>query len=307
MADTQACPLCDSQAFIGRVPNFDKHCCQCDVCGKFVFTPEAARALSSDNVKPQRYLLSALTRATSDRGGRLELSSKSIPEFLAAAPKPKTPYDVLEPLLLAIHAATAGVSSFVEVPLNDYPLFALTGVEQLGEFLELLRDLDLILLEPLAGRPGSHCRLTLKGWDRVAELRRAGRSGSQAFVAMSFARELDEAWREGFEPALRDAGWSPVRMDRLQHNERIDDRIIAEIRRSGLVVADFTGQRAGVYFEAGMALGLGLPVIWTVVKRELAQVHFDTRQYNHIDWEDAPDLRRRLYDRLVATIPPPGP
>jgi len=29
------------------------------------------------------------------------------------------------------------------------------------------------------------------------------------------------------------------------------------------IVADFTGQRGGVYFEAGYALGLRKPVIWT--------------------------------------------
>ena len=33
---------------------------------------------------------------------------------------------------------------------------------------------------------------------------------------------------------------------------------MAEIRRSRFVVADYTGQVNGVYFEAGFALGLGL-------------------------------------------------
>jgi hypothetical protein len=38
---------------------------------------------------------------------------------------------------------------------------------------------------------------------------------------------------------------------------------MAEIRRSRFVVADYTGQRNGVYFEAGFGLGLGLVVIPT--------------------------------------------
>ena len=39
-----------------------------------------------------------------------------------------------------------------------------------------------------------------------------------------------------------------------------------QIRKSKFLIADFTGQRGGVYYEAGFAYGLGLPVIWTCRK-----------------------------------------
>ena len=46
--------------------------------------------------------------------------------------------------------------------------------------------------------------------------------------------------------------------------DKIDDEIIGEIRRSRFLVADFThgdkGARGSVYYEAGFAYGLGLPV-----------------------------------------------
>jgi len=67
-------------------------------------------------------------------------------------------------------------------------------------------------------------------------------------------------------------------------------------------VADFTGSRGGVYFEAGFALGLGIPVIWSCRKNDVKKVHFDTRQYNHIVWNDSSDLYRQLRDRIEATI-----
>jgi hypothetical protein len=245
-----------------------------------------------------------MTRRASDQHQPLEILSHSIATLLEGAPKPKTPYDVLDPLLLAIHSATTDVAAAVEVPFVDYPLFAIKS-NQLNEFLQLLQRLGLITLKEDPEEQRFVCKLTLKGWDRISELRRAGRSSTQAFVAMSFAPDLDPAWSGGFEPAIKDAGWNPLRMDRLHHNERIDDRIIAEIRRSGLVVADFTGQRAGVYFEAGFAHGLGVPVIWTVRKDELSLVHFDTRQYNHIDWSEPIDLRQRLHERILATVPAP--
>jgi nucleoside 2-deoxyribosyltransferase len=77
---------------------------------------------------------------------------------------------------------------------------------------------------------------------------------------------------------------------------------LSEIRRSRFVVADFTGHRGGVYFEAGFAMGLGLPVFWTCRKDGLAGLHFDVRQYNCIDWDDPADLATRLRFRIEAVI-----
>lgn len=146
-------------------------------------------------------------------------------------------------------------------------------------------------------------RLDLEGWKRLAKLRETMTESSQAFVAMWFSDQTIEAWNGGFEPALLATGYEPIRMDMVEHNEMIDERIIAEIRRSGLLVADFTGNRSGVYFEAGFAKGLGIDVIWTCRKDEIDQLHFDTRQFNHIDWESPDDLKKRLVTRIEATLP----
>lgn len=306
MTSQVKCPLCDRVAeFVGRAGGRDAYVCKCDVCGRFIFTDEFVMAVEAEPNRGNRYLISSLTRRASDRAEILELLSYSVEELIALAPKPRTPSDVLDPLMIAIHASMVDVSSPVRVALNDYPLFALRSSDQLGEFLGLLQQLELVTARMDEAKAEYVVWLTLKGWERIAELRRTGRSSAQAFVAMSFAPELDAAWSNGIQPALVSAGWRPLRMDRLQHNERIDDKIISEIRRSGLLVADFTGQRAGVYFEAGFAQGLGIPVIWTVTESELASVHFDTRQYNHIVWSNPEELRERLYDRVMASIAPP--
>ncbi len=81
---------------------------------------------------------------------------------------------------------------------------------------------------------------------------------------------------------------------------------MAEIRRSGLVVADFTGQRQGVYYEAGFARGIGITVIPTCREDETEKLHFDTRQYNHIVWKEPADLADQLHDRIAATALPKG-
>jgi hypothetical protein len=47
-------------------------------------------------------------------------------------------------------------------------------------------------------------------------------------------------------------------------------------------------------------LGLGRNVYWMCQKSELDKVHFDTRQYNFIDYESSEDARKRLYNRIMA-------
>lgn len=118
---------------------------------------------------------------------------------------------------------------------------------------------------------------------------------------------MDEVWEEGFEPGIQDSGYKVRRIDRSEFNNKIDDEIIAEIRRSRFLIADFTSDspenaRGNVYYEAGFAHGLNIPVIFTCRKDLLEDIHFDTRQYNHIDWEKPEDLRKQLKDRISATI-----
>ena len=112
------------------------------------------------------------------------------------------------------------------------------------------------------------------------------------------------AYESGIEPAVKDAGFTPIRIDQKEHNNEIPDEIIAEIRDCEFMVADFTGQRAGVYYEAGFAMGLGRKVIWCCRKDEIDSglLHFDTNHKNHIAWTAPAELRERLYRRIRATI-----
>ena len=142
--------------------------------------------------------------------------------------------------------------------------------------------------------------MTAKGYQRLSELQRASRVSALAFVAMWFDASMDPIYDEAINPAVREAGYKAVRIDREQHANRIDDEIIGRIKGSRFMVADFTGQREGVYFEAGMMLGLGRTVIWMCRKHDLDQLHFDTRQYNFIDYQDVAEAKKRLYDRIIA-------
>lgn len=125
---------------------------------------------------------------------------------------------------------------------------------------------------------------------------------SIGFCAMWFSPEVLPLWTQVIEPAIRAAGYEPLRIDSKEHNGKIDDEIMASIRASRFVVSDFTGNRGGVYYEAGFAHGLGLPVVFMC--REGDDLHFDVRQYNCIFWktEALDEVRDRLKNRILATL-----
>ena len=143
---------------------------------------------------------------------------------------------------------------------------------------------------------------------------------NQAFVAMWFGDNknpnpediespegMKRVFEEAIEPAANECGFNAFRVDNKEHNNDITDEIIAGIKESRFVIADMTGYRGGVYYEAGYAKGLGKEVIFTCHKNwfkedDFHKVHFDIDHINMIVWEDIEDLKNRLINRIKATI-----
>jgi nucleoside 2-deoxyribosyltransferase len=172
------------------------------------------------------------------------------------------------------------------------------------ELFEMLKSVALV--ESPDHETEESYRPTVKGWQELEAMTRPATDSSQVFVAMWFDPKMQEAYEKGIAPAIAACGYNPVRIDKKDHNNKIDDEIITEIRRSCFVVADFTCEpksaRGGVYYEAGFARGLEIPVIWTCKDTSLNDLHFDTRQYAHIVWKTPADLFRQLKNRIGATI-----
>ena len=191
-----------------------------------------------------------------------------------------------------------------ELAESDYPIaYARDGAEFLY-FMQTLAGQGILEEPPGRDRERRTAfRITREGWLRARELEKTGSRPDQAFVAMWYSPETDPAWADAIEPALISLGYDPLRIDRTHAEDRVSERIEAEIRRSGLLVADFTGQRQGVYFEAALALGLGIPVVWTCREADFGGTHFDTSQYQHLVWETPEELREMLVNHIAARVP----
>lgn len=128
----------------------------------------------------------------------------------------------------------------------------------------------------------------------------------QVFVAMWFADSMLPFWRDGFVPAIEAVGYKAVRIDEQQYDGAIIAQIMTEMVHSKAIVADLSGNRGGVYYEAGIARGLrlcGHPIrlILTCKSSDFDSgngVHFDVRGYNCIVYDDAEDLKNKLLKRL---------
>lgn len=279
---------------------------RCPACGTYETAAQDGKVAQFPLPDDKKHLISAFVRAHCERTGRAYLfadrgASKTFPLDLPEIPV--TERINLALLLVADRSAALGDVVGVDVQ-TDWPLIWGRNPAELRAILEHL--VETKLLTPVTGvetQKPTRVLLSPAGWREAERLRPSRASGTQAFVAMSFAEDLSSAYELGIQPALTECGYSPWRSDRAQFAEKICDRIILEIRRSGLLVADVTFHRQGVYFEAGFAMGLGKPVLWTCREDELDKAHFDTRQYNHVVWKSPDDLRRNLSDRVQALFP----
>lgn len=219
-------------------------------------------------------------------------------------------YERVDRLLRFIVGQSYPIGTGIKVSHSDPRPLAWSESTSIGEVDYLVSYLkDRNFLKSTSYLDSFSIDVTVDGFGHIAD-QATNVDLAQVFVAMWFDPSMKDAFDQGIEPAIREAGYNPYRVDRAEYIGKIDDQIIAEIRRSKFLVADFThgedGVRGGVYYEAGFAHGLNLPVIFMCKKdpvdAEPNYLHFDTNHYNHILWTDAADLKEKLKNRIGAVI-----
>lgn len=278
----------------------------CPYCGEYFISGEASRNLADSPLSSTRQRTNARGWLRDNPGVLIRVEELGLLRTL------RTPSvaERAEKLLIAIDRAYPSIGTALnmrEFRGNPAPWCARSWSSSNPDELIYLLTIYMTrtkgwLVE--SGGIDSGMQIAPNGYDHLEGLRLGGVDRANGFCAMWFNAEVAAIWTDAIKPAINAAGYDAVRIDGIEHNNKIDDEILANIRSSRFVVADFTGERGGVYFEAGFAMGLGLPVIWTVREDALAKVHFDNRQYNFIVWktEDLSDFARRLQLRIEATI-----
>jgi nucleoside 2-deoxyribosyltransferase len=298
------CKLCNGAAKCWEDhPGFNRFNCQCARCGNYsIMGPLATTVLPT--FADRYYLLAGCIRERTEHGqAQVQLTQEIIDDMLALAPR--TVLQKAEKLLGSLARKSRYPGDWVHLTWRDsVPLGYCKNEEELHYYLEHLRVRRLIDTQNTAH--DAACRVQPDGWTALESRRPSNLVSDKAFVAMWFDESMRLAYEEGIRPAVKEAGYQAVRIDAVEFNSDVVERIIGEIRECRFVVADVTGQRNGVYFEGGFAFGLALPVIWMCRDNEVEKLHFDTRQLNHIVWRDSATIRERLSRRILATMGP-GP
>jgi hypothetical protein len=297
MTDRPFCWICAGEFAEPWPTSGDLIAVDCTTCGKYRIT---GSLLASQFPLPdsERHRMSFWCKRRQLEGREPPtLSDHTIASIVVQLPNPPV-YQKADLLLISLTLRNPVPGQSVRIDeWRERSLACARDQEELRFFLECLRDRQDIVL----GARG--ISITGHGWERAAQLADQPETSKTVFVAMKFNDEMFALWPTAFVPAIERAGFEPRLANDPQHNEQIDARIVTEVKQCRFVVGDVTFAPVGVYFEAGYALGMGRPVIWTCRSdRKGTDMHFDTRQYNHILWDLASDLAEQLYYRIAATI-----
>jgi hypothetical protein len=297
------CVVCDAPDVLPLAASGgDYKDCKCPTCGQFRITGTMESVLKSWGADKRRLRagVSAYIRQSNRSGVSPTITWSNDFERMAESFCHTSVSAKLRRVMQHYDEMTTAPGDFLKVDIeHDYPLFDAASPLEMRYLIGILDEQHL--LEYDAGANGY--QITAAGWEFL-EPQKGGVPGS-CFVAMAFGNEFDPAYDVGIQPALKACGFESIRVDRIEHTENINDKIISDIRRSQFMVADFSGHRNGVYFEAGYALGLGKTVVWTCreIDFKLDRVHFDTRPFNHIVWETPAELCSKLSNRIRAVVP----
>jgi hypothetical protein len=297
LAETDPCEVCKQEQAQTFPPDFDGIHQRCPRCGEFKLAGTAAAILRSGVGPEKRAQISGWVRNQNNSGSTPMITSHVLGSVLNRPPFPIA--ERANAMLREAERGLEGLGAYFNI--TDPRFIAASYSTDSGDvdFLaRMLEDQRLISFHTLDGQ----CEILPKGYMELERSRRSNGGSSYGFIAMWFDKSLNEAYENGFRLGVFGAGYNPIRIDRHEHINRIDDEIILQINRSKFVVADFTGHRGGVYFEAGYALGKGIPVFWSCRKSDMDHLHFDIRQFNCIDWDTPEDLAKRLSVRIEAVL-----
>ncbi|WP_193188913.1 hypothetical protein [Nisaea sediminum] len=104
------------------------------------------------------------------------------------------------------------------------------------------------------------------------------------------------------EPAIHDTGLLVIRSDSIEYGDRLSSAIWSAIERSAVMLAVVTTQSPHVYYELGIAHGIGVPTL--VLVREGLELPVDTSGFEILIFgENGPDraiVAAKLDEMLAA-------
>lgn len=103
-----------------------------------------------------------------------------------------------------------------------------------------------------------------------------------AFVILPFEDQFEELYHEKIVPILEDKGYTVNKADSVDSQRAIIEDIINGIEHADLIIADLTGTNPNVFYELGIAHGLGVPTV--LITQDIDELPFDLSAYKTIEY-----------------------
>ena len=310
----------------------DAYWINCNVCGNYLITSQALQELKSKYKEINNHILNCIyeninlttqgfTPMWMVSNNRVisnlepKIMQRTIDDFKLI---PITHSNKINGILLCLARKTNNQNPFsaIKITLKDLFSLKINGINEAVVWLTELIKKEYIFSSDFEMATGSmggedaednildiNYEITPHGWLKIEE-ELSHTSSKNVFIAMSFKYVNRPSLEKAIKEACSDTGWNAFTIEDEHYLGGITDEIIAKINQSYFVIAEFTENKHGVYYEAGYAAGKGKSVIYIVHEDDVKNLHFDTRHFNHITWKEVDDIKKKLKDRINAVINP---
>ena len=292
------CLFCDEIVPTKPEGDYDRYLgCSCSPDGSYSLLRDSYESINSlphPKKRSMLHIISAYIREVTDRDEAVVISANDLDSIVNSPTIPVTIEDKGNRLLqyLYRHSDRTGEPVVIHPLSSNYNLTYSPNLQELVYIIDKLRNEQLMI------REGTSFQLTEQGW-REAAVSAGGKKLKPCTILIGNDEDLSTEWHERLLPIIEQYGYLPRLLSHANMKTPCAEKYSLElIADSKLIIADLTGQPPEVYFAAGYALGLNIPVIWSMNSFDAETLPVKIKEIRPIVWDSVEELASILQQRL---------
>lgn len=126
------------------------------------------------------------------------------------------------------------------------------------------------------------------------------------FVLMPFSAPFNDYYQKIYKPAIKDAGFKPLRVDEITAPRPFIEDIVDSIRNSDVVLAEITGRNPNVMYEMGIAYAAKTPIV--IISQSVSEAPTDLKHQRIVVYDTTKPswpakLRSHITNAMRESVP----